>query len=143
MPDAARRPAFFLLRHQARLASSIARGSTRVRRKRRPKAASKPNASLGKARRRITAPRERQTSKKLPSSPESARPAAGKDRRAEGWRQFLSAFGHGGGELASLPKLPVERPSPLPHIHDPHLGIARQAREALRCSCSGQASEWP
>ena len=31
--------------------------------------------------------------------------------------------------------------SSLPHIHDPRLGVARQAREALRCSCSGQASK--
>jgi hypothetical protein len=31
-------------------------------------------------------------------------------------------------------------PSSSPHIHDPHLIVARQAREALRCSCSGEAS---
>src|SRR5271166_3109408 len=84
-PDTARRPAFSC--------SGIRRGSRRRlreahagRRRRGPKAASKPNASLGKARLRIAAPRERQSSKKSPSSAESARPAAGKDRRAEGWR---------------------------------------------------------
>ena len=76
-------------------------------------AASKPNASLGKARLRIAAPQERQTSKKSPSSPESARPAAGEDRRAEGWRQSLPASEHGGGaEFASFVKLPVERLHP-------------------------------
>ena len=80
------------------------------RRRRGPKAASKPNASLGKARLRIAAPQERQTSKKSPSSPESARPAAGEDRRAEGWRQSLPASEHSAGaEFASFVKLPVER----------------------------------
>ena len=114
-PDAGRRPAFFLLRHPARLALSIARGSTRVCRRRRTKAASRPNASLGKARLQIAAPQERQASEKSPSSAVSARPAAGEivERSARG-RLSLHPRTAAAPSWLPLVKLPVER-------HRPHL----------------------
>ena len=109
---------------------------------RRRLAASKPNASLGKARLRIAAPQERQTSKKSPSSAESGETGGRRDRRAEGWRQSLPASEHGRRRrVRFLDKAAGGAPSSSPHIHDRHFGVAGPSTRSFALFCSGQSSE--